>query len=140
VFQNFLFLRLTLDETVGYSKYVSKTETNQEETIMSEATNIVAELRAQLAKAEEAVKAERAAKRAAEKTAREAKLAADTKAYREENYELTAGSNDSYVGASTDYRGAVEISIAEWTSQQVSATLSREEALALAEGIQKLLK
>jgi multidrug resistance efflux pump len=107
---------------------------------MSEATNTVAELRAQLAKAEGAVKAEKAAERAKKDAERRAKQEADTDAFREENYELVAGPHGSYVGATSDYSGRIELSLNEYTSFSGSAVLAREEALALAEGIQKLLK
>lgn len=107
---------------------------------MSEATNKVTALRAELAKAEKAEKAEKAAARAAEKAARQAKLDDETAAFREDEYSASAGPHASYVGLITSYNGSIEFTLNEYTSFSGSAVLTREEALALAEAIIQQVK
>lgn len=107
---------------------------------MSEATNKVAALRAELARAEAAEKAEKAAARAAERAARQAKLEADTDTYRENEYSAHAGPHASYVGLITSHNGSVELTLNEYTSFSGSAVLTRDEALALAEAIIQQVK
>lgn len=107
---------------------------------MSEANDKVKALRAKLAEAEATEKAERVAKREAERAARRAKDEADADSYREENYEVTSGPHNGYATASTGFNNGIEIGIAEWSTHQTSVTLTREEAQAFIQGIQKLLK
>lgn len=107
---------------------------------MSEATNKVTALRAELAKAEKAEKAEKAAARAAEKAARQAKLNEETDAYREDEYSAYAGPHASYVGLITSYNGSIEFTLNEYTTFSGSAVLTRDEALALAEAIIQQVK
>jgi hypothetical protein len=106
---------------------------------MSAATDRVTELRAELARAEEAERVERLEKRRAEQAARRVKLEADTEAYRNDEYSAYAGPHDSYVGIS-GFHGGIELNLCEFTSFKDSVTLTREEALSLAESIQKFLK
>lgn len=97
-------------------------------------------LRAELAQAEKAEKEERAAKRREEQARRIAEDNRKAEEYREENYEVSVGGNSEYVGVNSNYGGGVEIAISEWSSQQSSVSLSREQAQALMEGLQKVLK
>jgi hypothetical protein len=107
---------------------------------MSEATDKVKALRAELARAEATEKAERTAKREAEKAARRAKAEADTDAYREENYEFTAGDYGDYIGVTSGFDGGVELTVTEWTTPQSSVGLNREQVLALIAGLQEIVK
>lgn len=97
-------------------------------------------LRVELAFAETAAKRERAVARRAEQDRRVAEDNRKAEEYREENYEFTAGGNSEYVGVTSNYDGGVEVAISEWSSQQSSVTLSKEQAQALMEGLQKVLK
>lgn len=106
---------------------------------MSEATSRVEELRAELARAEEAERVERREKRRAEQAERGAKLEADTDAYRKDEYSAYAGPHDSYVGIS-GYHGGIELNLCEFTSFKDSVALNREDALVLAESIQKFFR
>lgn len=106
---------------------------------MSAASNRVAELRVELAKAEQEAKVEADAKRAAERLARRAKIEADTDEYRQHEYADFAGPHDSYVGISS-YSDGIELNVCEFTSFKGSVTLNREDALGLAASIQKFLR
>lgn len=107
---------------------------------MSDAAQRAKTLRAELAQVEKQAKAERDAERAARRQRELEEAEASAEAFREENYEVTAGGHRGYATASTGFMGGIEIGIAEWSSHQTSATLTREEARAFAEGILKLLK
>lgn len=97
-------------------------------------------LRAELAQAEKVEKEERVAKRREEQARRIAEDNRKAEEYRAENYEFTAGGNSEYLGVTSNYDGGVEVAISEWSSQQSSVTLSKEQAQALMEGLQKILK
>jgi hypothetical protein len=107
---------------------------------MSAATERAKALRAELAAAEAQAKAERQAQRQAEREARlaeEHRLAGE---YRAENYEGTVGEDSSYLAVSSTYTGGVEIDVVEWRTPQTSVYLSREQAKALIEVLQNLVK
>lgn len=106
---------------------------------MSEANETVAELRAKLAEAEKAEKAEKAAKRQAEKEKRRQEDIANADAFREENYEATAGDYGRYVGVMDTYSG-VQIDIVDWSSVQSSASLTREQAEKLRDALTEILR
>ena len=107
---------------------------------MTEASERAKKLRAELAQVEATAKEERDADRQARRDAQRQKDIADTDAFREENYELVAGPHSNYIGVSTGWNGGIEVGVVEWMTHQTSASLTREEAIALAEGILKLVK
>jgi hypothetical protein len=106
---------------------------------MSEATNRVTELRAELARAEEAERLERLEAKRAELRAARSKMETDTDEYRQSEYVDFAGPHDSYIGIS-EWSDGVELNVCEFTSFNTSVTLNREDALALAASIQKFLR
>lgn len=65
---------------------------------------------------------------------------ANTDAFRGERYDLTAGRQRRYIGVTRGIGGEIEFELAEYTLVTDSITLSREEALALIAGLQKLTK
>lgn len=65
---------------------------------------------------------------------------ANTDAFREERYNLTAGRQRRYIGVTRGIGGEIEFELAEYTLVTDSITLSREEALALIAGLQELTK
>lgn len=107
---------------------------------VSEATNRAKELRAELAEAEKTAKAEAAADLQAARERWKAEEVAKTDAYRNDNYEIFVGGHRNYVGASTTHNGGVEIDITEYTLNIASVSLTREETLALIEGLKTLVK
>lgn len=98
------------------------------------------QLRAELAQAEAVEKAERVARRRAEQERRIAEDNRKAEEYREENYEFAVGGNSEYLGVTSNYDGGLEVAITEWTTQQSSVTLSKEQAQALLENLQRALK
>lgn len=65
---------------------------------------------------------------------------ANTDAFREERYDLTAGRQRRYIGVTRGIGGEIEFELAEYTLVTDSITLSQEEALALIAGLQELTK
>ena len=97
-------------------------------------------IRAELAEAEKAEKEERAAKRRAERELRVAEDNRKADEYREENYEFSVGGNSEYLGVTSNYDGGVEVAISEWSSRAVLCYFSKEQAQALMENLQRVLK
>lgn len=106
---------------------------------MSEAQNRAKALRAELAEAEAAAKAERLEQRRKERDARVAEEHRLAQEHREANYADTVGDDSSYIGVSTSYTGGVVVDIVEWRTEQATVNLSRDEALALIASLQKLV-
>lgn len=92
---------------------------------MSEATNRVVELRAQLAQAELIAQKELIAKGAKK-----------TKAYRKNHYSVTTGPNENYIGISPSHGDCIELEITEFTFPEASITLDQDELVALIAGLQ----
>lgn len=97
-------------------------------------------LRAELAFAEAQEKRARAVQRREERERRDAEANKKAYEYREENYDFSVGGNSEYLGVTSNYDGGVEVAISEWSSQQSSVTLSKEQAQALLKNLQKVLK
>jgi hypothetical protein len=107
---------------------------------MGAAADRAKEIRVELEAAEAAAKAERRAELIARRERERAADIADSEEYRKNAFEVFAGSVHSYIGASSTYNGGVELDLVEWKSSQGSVALTREETLALIEGLQKLVK
>lgn len=67
-------------------------------------------------------------------------MTAETSVFQQENYEIVAGTPRRYVGATNQYDGTTEVTIAEWTTVAASVRLTRDEILVLIDGLQKLVK
>jgi hypothetical protein len=106
---------------------------------MGAALDRAKELRAQVAEANAAAKAEARAERIAESQRQRAADIADSEEYRKDAFPVFAGPVHSYIAASSTYSGGVEFDLVEWKSSQGSVALSRDEVLSLIEGLQKLI-
>ena len=60
--------------------------------------------------------------------------------FREENYDFSVGGRNDYVGVTQNRTGNVDIAVGTGMNYLAGSNLTREEAIALAEGILKLVK
>ena len=93
------------------------------------------EIKQELVEAEREARREREAAARAKRQAERAATKARVTAYREENYEASAGAYDSWLGLGSGYKGNVEITTHEYDRPQNSVILNREDAIALRDSL-----